>query len=119
MVAEKGPGPAAEVVVNAVEEHRIHIVDVCLTVHRVAHAHALVPAFFARLAHVFQRIERVDRERDFGQRSRHLPRQRVLAMAAVEGKVDLACKVSLIGNTRLESVAQLLVDRRGVVFIEV
>ena len=119
MVAEHLTRPTAEVVADAPEEHRVHIVDISLSIHRVAHAQALVPTFFTCLANVFQGIERVDREREFGQRSRHLSRQRVLAMAGVKGQVDLAREVGLVGHTRLEGVAQLVCGRRGVVFVEV
>ena len=40
-------------------------------------------------------------------------------MASVDGEVDLARKVGLVGDARLEGVAQLVSDRLGVVFVEV
>ena len=66
--ADKGIRPIAEVVAEALEQHRVNLVYVYFSVHRVAHAEALVPAFLARLAHFLQWIKGIDGERDFGQR---------------------------------------------------
>ena len=119
IIAQHVFGPTAKVVLDAIEKHGVHTIDVGLAVQRVAHAEALVPAFLARLAYFLQRIEGVDGERDFGQRGCHLPRQGVLAVVGVEGEVDLAAKVGLVADTRLEGVAQLVCGGLGVVFVVV
>ena len=67
MVAYHRSGPTAKVVGEAAEEHGVRIVDICLSVHRVAHAEALVPTFLARLADILKRIEGVDRQSQLGQ----------------------------------------------------
>ena len=60
MVAEKHSGPLSEIVAETMEKHRVHIVDIGLSIHRITHAHALVPVFLACLTDILQRIERVD-----------------------------------------------------------
>ncbi len=40
-------------------------------------------------------------------------------MAGVESEVYLAAKIGLVGDTRLKSVAQLVIDSLGIVFVEV
>ena len=48
-----------------------------------------------------------------------MSRQRVLAVAGIEGEEDLAAEVGLLGDTRIEGVAQLVAGRLGVVFVEI
>ena len=43
----------------------------------------------------------------------------VLAVTGVEGEVDLAAEIGLVGDARLKGVTQLVVDGLGVVFVEV
>ena len=62
MVAYHRSGPIAKVVSEAAEERGVRIVDIGLAIHRVAHTEALVPAFLACLAYIFQRIKGVDRQ---------------------------------------------------------
>ena len=52
VVAKHLPRPATEIVRDAVEEHCVHIVDVCFSIQCITHAQALVPTLFARFAHI-------------------------------------------------------------------
>ena len=45
--------------------------------------------------------------------------QRVLTVTGVEGEIDFACEVGLVGHARLEGIAQLVGCGLGVVFVEV
>ena len=119
MFAEQCAGPTAKVLPNAVEEHRVDVVDVDFPPHRIAHTQALIPVFLARSSNVFQRIKGVHREVNFGQRGRHLSCQRVLAVVGIDGQEILARKTGLIADTRLEGVAELVGSRHGVVLVEV
>ena len=112
-------GPLAEIVVEAVEQHRVDIVEKDFAVHRIADIQLLVPTFFAHLAEFLQGIEAIDGQSQLGQRGGDLSRHRVLAVAGIEGEIDLSTEVGLVGNTRLEGVAQLFVGRRGIVLVEV
>ena len=81
----------------------------------------LVDAFQLSVAvfQLLQRIETVDGEGHLRKRHGDLFGEGVLAVAGVEGKVHLASEVSLVGDTALEGVTQILVGGGGVVFVEV
>ena len=61
MVTERISYPTAEVVVEAFEQYGVYIIDISFSVHCVAHAQTLIPAFLALFADVFEGIESVDR----------------------------------------------------------
>ena len=111
--------PLAEIVVEALEKCCIYTTDVVLAIHRVVYVQILEKEFLARLPYLLERIDSVDGQRDFGQRGCDLPRERILAVRGIDGEIDLARKVSLLSDTRLEGITQLLGGVGSVVLVEV
>ena len=112
-------GPLAEVVVKAFEKRGIDTIDVVFPIQGVVDVQILEKEFLARSPHLLERIDSVDGQRDFGQRGCDLSRERVLTVRGIQGEIDLARKIGLICDTRLEGVAQLFGGVGGVVLVEV
>ena len=64
-------------------------------------------------------VKAVDCEGHLGQRHGDLLGNGILAVACVEGEIDLSTEVGLVGDTALESVAQVFVGGGGVVLVVV
>ena len=91
-----------------------HIV---FSVGSIADIEVLIPFLLSWIADVFQRIYSVHVESELRQCHRHDVSEGVLAVACVGCEVEQTTDARLIGDTRLEGVAEIFVRRDGVVFV--